>query len=342
MKYLWLLDDEKFIKHRNKKSYLKEYYPEILEDFYKNNYKEKMPFIQLFWHFLYNDLDLKLGVCKCGKRCSFKNLIRGYNHHCSNVCFWRDKEYIDKYKSKLSNIQKNKSKNEKQIIKEKRENTNKKKFGTLYYSQTKDWIKSVNKTCLKKYGNEFYQCCDKWKEQVMNTWLNKTEDEYIHHINKIKETTQKKYGVENYSQTQQCKDKMKKTCLEKYGVENYAQTSKFAKNHRKKIIYNDISFDSSWEVIVYQYCEKNNLSYEYQPEIRFKYYYNDKQHIYQPDFLIEGKLYEVKGDHFFEGDKMINPYDRTQDGLFESKHQCMLDNNVIILRREDIEKMREL
>ena len=30
---------------------------------------------------------------------------------------------IDKYKSKLSNIQKNKSKNEKQIIKEKRENT---------------------------------------------------------------------------------------------------------------------------------------------------------------------------------------------------------------------------
>ena len=223
----------------------------------------------------------------------------------------------------------------------------------------------MNKTCLKKYGNEFYQCCDKWKEQVMNTWSNKTEDEYIHHINKIKETTQKKYGVENYaqtqqckdkikktclekygvenySQTQQCKDKMKKTCLEKYGVENYAQTSKFAKNHRKKIIYNDISFDSSWEVIVCEYCEKNNLSYEYQPEIQFKYYYNDKQHIYQPDFLIEGKLYEVKGDHFFEGDKMINPYDRTQDGLFESKHQCMLDNNVIILRREDIEKMREL
>ena len=50
----------------------------------------------------------------------------------------------------------------------------------------------------------------------------------------------------------------------------------------------------------------------------------------------------MKGDHFFDGDKMINPYDRTQDGLFESKHQCMLDNNVIILRREDIEKMREL
>ena len=135
---------------------------------------------------------------------------------------------------------------------------------------------------------------------------------------------------------------MKKTCLEKYGVESYVQTSKFAKNHRKKIIYNDISFDSSWEVIVCEYCEKNNLSYEYQPEIQFKYYYNDKQHIYQPDFLIEGKLYEVKGDHFFDGDKMINPDDRTQDGLFESKHQCMLDNNVIILRREDIEKMREL
>ena len=27
---------------------------------------------------------------------------------------------------------------------------------------------------------------------------------------------------------------------------------------------------------------------------------------------------------------MINPYDRTQDGLYEAKHQCMIKNDVII------------
>ena len=33
---------------------------------------------------------------------------------------------------------------------------------------------------------------------------------------------------------------------------------------------------------------------------------------------------------------MINPYDRTQDDKYEAKHQCMLNNNVIILRLDDI------
>ena len=51
---------------------------------------------------------------------------------------------------------------------------------------------------------------------------------------------------------------------------------------------------------------------------------------------VDGKLYEVKGDQFFDGDKMINPYDRSQDGLYEAKHQCMIKNNIIILKENDI------
>lgn len=80
---------------------------------------------------------------------------------------------------------------------------------------------------------------------------------------------------------------------------------------------------------------------EYQPDIQFEYEYDGKKHIYQPDFLINGKIYEVKGDQFFEDDKMINPYDRTFDGLFESKHQCMLNNGVIILRNKHISNLSE-
>ena len=44
----------------------------------------------------------------------------------------------------------------------------------------------------------------------------------------------------------------------------------------------------------------------------------------------------MKGNHFFDGDKMINPYDRTQDELYEAKHQCMIKNNIIILKENDI------
>ena len=37
--------------------------------------------------------------------------------------------------------------------------------------------------------------------------------------------------------------------------------------------------------------------------------------------------------------KLINPFDRTQDGLYEAKHQCMLNNGVIILKVEDIKRL---
>lgn len=54
-------------------------------------------------------------------------------------------------------------------------------------------------------------------------------------------------------------------------------------------------------------------------------------------------LYEDKGDQFFDGDKMICPYDRNnyKDELAEAKHQCMIKNNIIILKGDDIKNMKE-
>ena len=362
--YLWLLNDDVLTHMHHKEKYIKDTYPEIYKEFKSIKFSEPLPFFQLFWHFLNDDPELKLGLCPvCGNRCSFKNLIIGYRHHCSPDCFRRDNEYIESYKKKLSDIQTNKTDEEKKVIKEKRENTNKKKFGKKYYSQTKEWIDSVNKTCLKRYGKEFYQCGENWKEIVKNTWSNKSDEELLNHKNKIKTTTkdrygvdnysslvecrekviqtnQEKYGVDNYTKTNECIEKMKLTCQEKYGVDNYAQTFEFAKYHRKRIEYDGITFDSSWEVIVYKYCKENNIDCIYQPDITFEYEYDGKNHIYHPDFLINDQLYEIKGDQFFDGDKMICPYDRSKDMLYEMKHQCMLKNDVIILRNADIEKIK--
>ena len=201
--------------------------------------------------------------------------------------------------------------------KEKMKNTCQKRYGVDHYFQTDDFKKRTKQTCLERYGVENYTQTDEYKK-------------------KSKRTNLEKYGVENYSQTDECKEKMRQTCLERYGVESFSQTNDFAKYHRKQIEYDGITFDSSWEVIVYKYCKENNIFCEYQPDITFEYEYDGKKHYYHPDFLINGKLYEVKGEQFFEGDKMINPYDRTQDGLYEAKHQCMIKNNIIILKENDI------
>lgn len=33
---------------------------------------------------------------------------------------------------------------------------------------------------------------------------------------------------------------------------------------------------------------------------------------------------------------MVCPWDRTKDGIFEAKHQCMLKNNVIISGKREL------
>lgn len=52
-----------------------------------------------------------------------------------------------------------------------------------------------------------------------------------------------------------------------------------------------------------------------------------------PDFEIDGKLIEVKGDHLF--DEHNNPiFDHKHP--WKEKYQCMLNNNVTIWRFKDI------
>lgn len=56
-----------------------------------------------------------------------------------------------------------------------------------------------------------------------------------------------------------------------------------------------------------------------------------------PDFKVGNQFIEIKGDHFFKPDgTMRNPYDCGQDGLYEAKRQCMLKNNVKIIKTSEM------
>ena len=248
-----------------------------------------------------------------------------------------------------------------QKIQEKMKKTCLEKYGVEHYTQTNEYkekfkemwenktdeeindiVNKVKKTKFILYGDENYVNVDKAKK----TCLEKYGVEHYNQLETTKEEKRQKclqeYGVEYYFQTDIFKEKIKQIMLDTYGVEHYSQSSEFSKYHRSVIEHNGIFFDSSWEVIVYKYCIKHKLNFEYHPNIHFEYYHNNKKHIYQPDFLIDGKLYEVKGDHFFDGDKMICPFDRNKDELFEAKHQCIKNNEVIILREYHINKIKEM
>lgn len=370
--YLWLLEKDDFISSKHKIYYLKKNYPNIFKEFQNINFKEHLLFVQLFWHFLQDDFELKLGLCPiCGKRCNFEwRKIRGYRNHCSEECYRKDINAKNTWKSKVQETWKSKDINEMNEINNKRILTYRLRFGVDNISQTEHFKEKLSNTWKNKTQDELNEIEEKRKstklylynyeyynngKKISNTLNSKPLEFWENRLNKSIQTTQKIHGVNYYSQTTMWKNsvnntwnnksdediqnmviKCQKTSYEKFGETSYAKTHEFAKNHTKKIEYDGLTFDSSWEVDVYKFCKEHNLTCEYQPDITFEYEYDGKKHVYHPDFLINGKLYEVKGEQFFdEKGKMINPYNRNDytDGLAEAKHQCMLQNKVIFLRK---------
>lgn len=176
----------------------------------------------------------------------------------------------------------------------------------------------------------------------------------------VEDTCLKKYNTTNPSKSPIVRIKYRNTCNEKYGTDNYAKSYEYHKKKKHKFHsgkYPGLTFDSKWEVKVYEFCMDNNIQVEYSPEISIPYEYNGRTFTYHPDFLINGKVYEVKGDQFFRINKssgreeMICPYREPEwsdeqyawvCGKFNAKFQCMLANNVSILRRKDINNLKEV
>lgn len=325
----------------------KKNFPELYAELITWNFPEEFTFIQKLYHYFNNDPDFKLGLCPvCGKRCKF---TRGhYTIYCSfncklkdmnNIQAKRENTFLQKFGHKTSFMN--------ESVKEKIKNTFQERYGVEHALQLNKFKEKAKETCRRKYGEEYYMQTNEYKQRYIKTCNelygtdNVFQNENIK--KKIQQTNLKKYGVKHYTQTQECLDKMQTTCLKRYGVINYSQTKDWSHKKKKRILYDDIYFDSSWEVKVYKYCKENNIPCEYQPNITLEYFYDNEIHQYHPDFLINGKLYEVKGEQFFEGDKMICPYNRNEylDNLSEAKHQCMIKNDVIILRKDDIKKLKE-
>ncbi len=177
-------------------------------------------------------------------------------------------------------------------------------------------------------------------------------------LEKRKQTLLQKYGVDHNFKIPEVIEHRKQYFIEKFGFENPAQNEQVKEKERvtislrtdeewalinkkrgKKLAYKNFLFDSWPEVCAYIYFEANNIDFMYKPEVFFEYLYDGKVHRYFPDFLVDDTLVEIKGNQFFEdkdpSKRMINPYNRDEDDLYEAKHLCMKQHNVIILTKDD-------
>ena len=179
-------------------------------------------------------------ICKCG---NFKHAKQNF---CSNKCNYF-KEYLkEKQKEgclkkygvenvfqnkdiiqKITNKRINKTKEEKQIIADKKRNTmlnNIDENGLNSYQRS---IKHHKETCERKYNVDSYSKTQEYKNKMYKVYENKTNEEMNNILNKRKETCKQKYNVDNVWQSENIKEKIKVTNKNKYNVEYYTQTKEY-------------------------------------------------------------------------------------------------------------------
>lgn len=221
--------------------------------------------------------------------------------------------------SKIKNTKLEKYGDENYVNVEKTKKTCLEKFGTTSPLSNKECREKGKKTCLEKFGSYHFMKTEKG-------------------VSKMKNTKLKRYKDENFNNV----EKAKKTCLEKYGVEHPSQLKEIRDKCRSKYLFNGQYFDSSWELAYYIWLSDNNYEFIYHPDIFFEYEtVKDNKivlHKYFPDFLVENKLIEIKGDDQLKNGTMIDKLNSNKNYIAKAKYECMLKHNIIIFNSKEIKQ----
>lgn len=121
---------------------------------------------------------------------------------------------------------------------------------------------------------------------------------------------------------EEIKNKMIKSCLKNGGF-----------NHKNFFRYNDLIFESSWELYFYLYLLKNNISFIYKPEPLIYIDSNNKSHYYFPDFKTSEYI-EIKGDNLITENGILKDFN---GNLQEDKTNFLKSLGVKILSGKELE-----
>ena len=232
------------------------------------------------------------------------------------------------------------------------------KYGSTSYNNRE----KATQTLITKYGSikDAYKSI---QEKIKVTNNNRYGVDCVFKSPAIQSTIhtymQTHYGTPYYVQSEEFKEKSRATCLKKYGVEFSSQSEKMKiksnqtyhkklamgishynkSTHSRKYTYNNIYFDSSWELALYIYLSDNNVKFEYQPDIKLEYTFNGLVHWYFPDFKINNELFEIKSDYLYKvmTDKQFKDYSEKENAKFN----IMKSNNIKILLYKDIKPFVE-
>ena len=281
-----------------------------------------------------------------------------------------NENFVNREKAVQTNIERYGAKDIMQtsIGKEHLSNSIKEKYGTNWFTETNEFQEKAKKTWKEKYGEEIENPTQS-KEILEKIRRNNLEKYGVENLMQLPETVKKLsekfqsiYGCKWIFQNKEIQEKIRQSTIDKYGFPYATQNpniqkklhqkfilniSKFRKEIHKKYVVDTLMFDSSWEIAYFIWLSDNNVSFVYQPNISFEYIVEDETHYYFPDFIVEGNIVEIKGDHFFDKTTghMICPWKQPNwtikdieksNQIYRAKQLCMEENNVKILRNSDL------
>lgn len=166
-------------------------------------------------------------------------------------------------------------------------------YSNINFNPSNQFIKA------KKLGLPIPKMSDETKQKISNVWKGKKH-------------------------TKETKKKISKTMQQVVKEKPESYNGVNINGKVKKYDYNGIKLDGSWELLVAQYLDFNNIKWE-RPNIGFEYFWENSNHIYYPDFYLpEYNMYiEVKG------------FERKRD-LY--KWQSV--SNLIIIKQNEISKIK--
>lgn len=273
-------------------------------------------------------------TCKmCGNPVGWYGKNNDFRTYCSRKCQYSDDDFWGGVRGTCKERLGVENPFQSESVKERIKERHMEKLGVEYPMQSEAVKVKSRESCIANLGVE-----------------NPSQSEEVQE--KKEETAFKNYGVKHPLQSAVVQERMRNTCIERWGYDNFSKSPLFALYHRSRILHDGIWFDSHWEVKVYDFLVEHGIPFDYQIE-PIPYEYDGVMHCYFPDFRVNGRIYEVKGDHFFRmnestgQEEMFCPfrYDWSDEyyewkcGQYEAKHQCMLRNNVVILRESDINNL---
>lgn len=240
-------------------------------------------------------------------------------------------------------------------VKEKARQTNADRYGCEHPAQNAEIHQKMQQTCLSRWGVSNAFQAGEIKDRIKSTCQEKygtasyMQSEEAASLNSQREakkqaTCQQRYGVKYFTQSQEYyntlerrNEKTIETCLLKYGASRYPQTAEYRRKACRRYYYQGEHFDSSWELAVWIYAQDHKEDIVHEP-YALEYELEGQTHFYHPDFLYQGVLIEVKGDHMIQEGKISLPWkEASAEKKSMAKQHCMDQNGVILWKKQEVQ-----